>query len=145
MEYKKLNQIPLNIKKESLLLKNKNFINNYVEQIKNISFWKNFFTWFYLFINLFLIINYIILLIIYYSHLPGNIPIIFFNNKFVLYPKVSLFLILSVLIFGYFLFFYTSYKTYYKVKGMYFLSHFLGIAFIFFTVLDVYKIIQMSL
>lgn len=142
MDQRKINQIPLDIKKSSIFENNKKFISKILDTLNLISFWKNMYTWIYIFFNIFLISIYSILLYNYYNKIDSKIPIFLLNNNFNLYPKIFIFIPLIFLVFDFAIFLYLSYKSYYKIKSLYFMSNTLGLIINTLIVLDIYKILQ---
>jgi hypothetical protein len=142
MNYGKIDQIPLDIKNSSIIENNRKTFSNIIDQLMLISFWKNFYTWIYISLNLLFIIIYTFFTIYYYPLLSNKIPLLLLNNNFTLYPKIVFFIPLIFLISCFLVLFYISYKTYYKLKRMYFLVNTLGLVVNFLIILDIYKILQ---
>ena len=145
MDYKKVNQIPLEIKNSSVFESNKKKLSKIIDNIRLISFWKNLYTWIYISINLLFISIYIYFIFNFYPSLNNRIPLLLLNNNFKLYPKFLFFVPLFFLIFCFLILFYISYKAYYKIKSMYFLTNTLGLIINLLIILDIYKILQIAI
>jgi hypothetical protein len=145
MDKRKINQIPLDIKKPSFIEDNSNIFKRNIEKLSLISFWRSLYNWVFIIINTFLIIFSIFIITYNLTRISSKILLISQNNNAIFYSKYLLLLFPMIIIFITINTLYISYKMYYKTRGLCFLANTLGLSVNFLIFLDIYKLIQISL